>query len=265
MLTIIIVIYKTDKKKLQSILDKIDINTPIIFVINSLNYNLDDLTISQKYILLNCKNNGNGAAINLALKRVKTEYSMYLDVDISLEKDFFYQITNAAKEIKDFAILVPNHGDINLKNDILEKYDGEASVIFFNMSKLGKIGFFDENYFLYYEETDLFLRCRHVNEKVFFLPKIIIKHFRASSIIDKTNRLKHLRSWHYMWSMFYFYRKNFNYLYALKKTYKLLFYDILKLIFFIICCNSKNVKLRFYRIWGLISSMTSKKSFLRPN
>ena len=66
MLTIIIVIYKTDKKKLQSILNKIDINTPIIFVVNSLNYNFDDLTISQKYVLLNCKNNGNGAAINLA-------------------------------------------------------------------------------------------------------------------------------------------------------------------------------------------------------
>lgn len=265
MLTIIIVIYKTDKKKLQSILDKIDINTPIIFVVNSLNYNFDGLTISQKYVLLKCKNNGNGVAINLALKKVKTEYSIYLDVDIFLEKNFFYKITNIAKKIKDFAILVPNHGNINSKFFFLEKYDGEAAVIFFNMSKLDKIGFFDENYFLYYEETDLFLRCRNVNEKVYFLPKVIIKHFRASSIIDKTNKLKYLRSWHYMWSMFYFYRKNFNYYYALKKTYKFLFYDILKLIFFIICCNSKNIKLRFYRIWGLISSMMFKKSFLRPN
>ena len=202
MVSIIIVIYKTNKKKLQLVLDKIDKDFPIIFVVNSANYNFDDLSISQKYTLLNCKNDGNGAAINLSLKEVKTKYSIYLDLDILLGKNFFDKMINAANKIKDFAILVPNHGNINSKNDILEKYDGEASVIFFNMSKLNKIGYFDENFFLYYEEADLLSRCRYVNEKVYFLPKITIEHFRASSIIDETHRLKNLRSWHYMWSMF---------------------------------------------------------------
>jgi hypothetical protein len=151
MLTIIIVIYKTDKKKLQSISDKIDMNTHRNLGVNSLTYNFDGLSMSQNYGLLKGKNNGNGVPIKLALKKVKTEYSIYLDVDIFLEKNFFYKITNIAKKIKDFAILVPNHGNINSKFFFLEKYDGEAAVIFFNMSKLDKIGFFDENYFLYYE------------------------------------------------------------------------------------------------------------------
>ena len=264
MITIIIVIYNTDKKKLKLVLNKIHNDIPIIFVINSHNYNFDDLQISQKYTLLNCRNEGNGAAINLALKEVKTKFSIYMDIDIFFEENFFNQIIDIANKISDFAILVPNHGNINSDNDIVEKYDGESAVMFFNMSKLDRIGYFDENFFLYYEEADLLSRCRHVNEKVYFLTKIKIEHFRATSIIDETNTLQNLRSWHYMWSMFYFYKKNFNYLYAIKKTYKLLFYDVVKLVLSIVCFNSKSIKSRYYRIWGLISSMVLKKSFLRP-
>ena len=265
MLSIIIVIFKTDKQKLQLVLDKINKNLPIIFIVNDPNYNFDGLIILQKHTFLKSENDGNGAAINLALKTIKTEYAIYLDIDIFFELNFFEEMINAANIIRDFSILVPNHGNLNSKNDILEKYDGEASVIFFNMSKLEKIGHFDQNFFLYYEETDLLLRCKNINEKVYFLPKIRIKHFRASSIVDETNEIHNLRSWHYMWSMFYFYRKNYSYFYALKKTYKLLFYDFIKLILFIVCFNSKSFVTRYYRIWGLVSSMLFMRSFLRPN
>ena len=100
MLTFIFVLYKSDKKKLKSILNKISKNHQIIFIINSENYNLNDLNIIHKHKILITKNNGNGAAINLGLKNVKTKYALYMDVDISFEKDFFDKMIDYVKKIQ---------------------------------------------------------------------------------------------------------------------------------------------------------------------
>jgi len=56
-----------------------------------------------------------------------------------------------------------------------------------------------------------------------------IFHKKSSSIETENdyqkNRLNYLRQWHYMWSKFYFYKKNFNTVYALLKTLILLLKD----------------------------------------
>ena len=56
--------------------------------------------------------------------------------------------------------MVPNHGNINSKKKLVEKFNDEAAVMLFNKKILQTIDFFDENYFLYFEEKDLFLRCK---------------------------------------------------------------------------------------------------------
>ena len=81
---------------------------------------------------------------------------------------------------------------------------------------------------------------------------------------NETSAISNLRSWHYMWSMFYFYKKNFSYTYALKKTYILLIKDFIILLSSMLTFDFKNIKLRFYRLYGLVSSMICLKSFLRP-
>jgi hypothetical protein len=96
--------------------------------------------------------------------------------------------------------------------------------------------------------------------------KLKINHTRSSSIskkIDIDNKLLYLRQWHYMWSMFYYYKKNFNYLYAIKKTIFFMIADILKLIYFLIKFNKKNLLVRFNRIYGLLSSYLLLKSYKR--
>tara|TARA_B100001758_G_C18158962_1_gene478085 strand:+ start:71 stop:265 length:195 start_codon:yes stop_codon:yes gene_type:complete len=64
--------------------------------------------------------------------------------------------------------------------------------------------------------------------------------------------------------MFYFYKKNYNYFEALKKVSKFIIKDILMLLFYLIILDKKNYKKRFYRLFGVISSMIGLKSFLRP-
>lgn len=63
--------------------------------------------------------------------------------------------------------------------------------------------------------------------------------------------------------MFYFYKKNYDFFTALNRSFGFLIKDSLMLIFFIISLNFKKSTNRFYRLYGLISSILGLKSFLR--
>ena len=73
-----------------------------------------------------------------------------------------------------------------------------------------------KTFFLYFEEIDILLRSKREKIATYLLPFLKIKHIRSSSI-KKNIKIDLMRAWHYMWSMFYFYKKNFTYLFALKK------------------------------------------------
>ena len=264
MITIILVIFRTDPLKLNKIIKKINDNYKIIIVDNSSNYNFSKINISHKTSIIRSENVGNGAAINKALKKCETRFAMYMDIDIDIDNNFLVRFIDTLKKIQEFGILVPNHGNFKITDSVFEFYKGEASVMLYDIENLKKINFFDENFFLYYEEMDLLHRCKINNIKCYLIPYLIIKHHRASSIENEGNDLKCLRIWHYMWSMFYFYKKNFGYISALKKTSKFLIKDLIVLLISIFFFDFKKMKLRFFRLYGLISSILGLKSFLRP-
>ena len=264
MLSIIIVAYKPELKQLMHILSLINKKIDVVLVNNSENSNLNKRKFENNIKIINSKNNGNGSAINLGLKNIKTKYAMYLDIDVEFKEDFIENILNTANQIKDFGILIPNHGNLKSNDSKIEKYEGEGSVMLFNLEVLKKRNLFDEGYFLYFEEQDLFYSCKKNNIKVFFLPKIQIKHLRASSVSYKDKDLSYLRSWHYTWSMFFFYKKNFNYVTAIRKTFLIFIKDLFMVIFYLIFLNKKSLKIRFFRLYGLASSILCFKSFLRP-
>ena len=81
MVTIIIVIHKTDPNKLKYILNKIKDHHKIIFVVNSENYDFKDISLKKNYQIINSENKGNGAAINLAFSQV-IQTIQYVDTDV---------------------------------------------------------------------------------------------------------------------------------------------------------------------------------------
>jgi len=262
MVTIIIVIYKSDKKKLLKILNKFNNKFNIILVDNSNNYDFSGVKITKKIKIIRSHNAGNGAGINIGLKKCKTKFAIYTDIDVDFKNSVLNNLLSYAKKIKDFSVLVPNHGNLISKSELIKKFSGEGSMMLFNVNKIKKLGFFDEKFFLYFEEADLFLRIKRSNQNVYFTPKIKIIHNRASSITSF--KLENLRAWHYMWSMFYFYRKNFGFFNALSKTYLFLIKDFIMLFKLLFEMDIQNVKIRFYRLFGLMSSIIGFKSFLRP-
>ena len=264
MLTIILVVYKTEKRKLKFILKKIGKKYPIIIIDNSKNYNFSSLAISKKTKIIRSNNNGNGAGINLGLKNCKTNYALYTDLDVIFKNDFIKKFYEFSLKYQKFAVMVPNHGNINSKKKLVEEFNYEAAVMLFNKKILKTIGFFDENYFLYFEEKDLFLRCKKKKLKVFYAPSFKIKHNRASSILDDNEKIENLRNWHFMWSMFYYYKKNYNFLKAINMIYLLVIKDIFMTFFYLFSLNKKKLSYRFHRIYGFTSAILGFKSFKRP-
>ena len=264
MLTVILVVYKTDKKKLKYILKQIDKKYPIIIIDNSTNFDFLNLKISKKTKIIRSNNIGQGAGINLGLKHCKTNYAFNTDLDVTFKKNFIKEFYQFSKKNKDFAIMLPNHGNISSKKDLVEGYEQEGSVFLFNKKILKNIGFYDENFFLYFEEIDLFLRCKKNKLKVFFATNFKIKHNRASSISVNKEKIKNLRAWHYMWSMFYYYKKNYSFIDAINRIYILLIKDIIMMFVHLILINKKKFNFRFNRVYGAISSILGLKSFKRP-
>ena len=62
--------------------------------------------------------------------------------------------------------------------------------------------------------------------------------------------------------MFYYYRKNFGFFVFVKHSNILK--DLLMLIFYFLLFDNIKLKIRFYRIFGIITSMLGLRSFLRP-
>ena len=138
----------------------------------------------------------------------------------------------------------------------------------FNLEKFNDRNLFDENFFLFFEETDLCRRTKLLGQNIYSSKSLLIDHFgeKGSFASDVNNKLSYikLRNWHLMWSSFYYYKKNNNYMFAFKKSLGTLVRSFFKTIFYSIIFNKTEKTKYYYRFLGLYNSMIGKKSWYRP-
>lgn len=132
----------------------------------------------------------------------------------------------------------------------------------FNLEKIKNKILFDEKYFLYFEETDFFYNCLKKNLNVYFIPEVVFSHNQGTSS-EESIEINYLRKWHYSWSQFYFYKKNFGFFYSLYKCLPFFFKDIIMMFVYFLKFDFKLLKLRYYRISGFINSLIGLKSWKR--
>jgi len=72
-------------------------------------------------------------------------------------------------------------------------------------SVIEKVGMMDENYFLYYEETDWNIRIRKADYKIVYNPKSVIYHKVSASIKKQSD----IMTYYYDRNVYYFIMKNF--------------------------------------------------------
>ena len=132
------------------------------------------------------------------------------------------------------------------------------------MSKFNNI-FFDEKYFLYFEEIDLCKSIKKKNGKIYLDKSIKIIHKGASSVDGISEiELEKNRNWHWMWSTFYYHKKYRGFIFALIIVFPKLLSSFIKTVIYFLTFNKKKKDIYFCRLSGLLNSILGKKSWYRP-
>jgi len=270
-ISIVIVTFKSEdiiSKCLKSIPNDIK----VIIVENSKNEKFKK-DLENKYKNVDCiltgNNRGYAAANNIGLNIVKTKYALVLNPDCILGHEAINNFFITANKVQDFHLIGPAQDQmINIdfkNNDFIQVENLKGFAIFFNMSKFSN-KFFDENYFLYFEEIDLCKYVKKNNGKIYLDKNIIIKHVGGSSV-KKLNiiELEKNRNWHWMWSTFYFHKKHKGFLLALIIILPKLISSFFKIIIYMLILNKEKHSIYVCRLSGIFNSIVGKKSWYRPS
>ena len=276
-ITVVLISYKSEKKVLDFIRKKPK-HIKTIVIENSNNQNLKK-KIEKKYnnILVYIRENqGISSSLNYAVKKIKTEYFLQISPDIKFNFENLNYFYNEAKNLNNkFSALGPrflnvstkSHKQIDPKLSIGSIKAIHGSCMFINKKKYIEIDGFDENFFLYWEEIDYCKRGINKNLKCYQINKIKVKAEGRTVVINdliKKKNLSNLLSWHFIWSKFYFYKKNYGISLSIVIFLPLLIRTLFKIVLFKIMNDKEKLEKYKYRLKGLLCSIIDKKSYLRP-
>ncbi|QAU35524.1 glycosyltransferase family 2 protein [Janthinobacterium sp. 17J80-10] len=175
-------------------------------------------------VLRNERNLGFGAANNLALRRVTTSHALLLNPDCLPSDEFLRGLLAAAGAFPEAAIIAPHlirrGGEVELSYrwpGKLWRSQGPAAegpccvgfvcgaAMLFNMAVMREIGFFDEGFFLYYEDEDLCQRVFDSRKAIVLVPGISVTHLSRSSVRGNSPlRAEFYRGYHHAQSKLIF-------------------------------------------------------------
>ena len=292
-LTVIIVTYLTQKQILTDCLKSISKDIKVKIIENSSSFEFKDEIIQDfSNVEIHCtgENLGYGKGNNYGIKNSKTDYVLILNPDLICDENFFYNLNKILETNNDFAIVgcqsindkifMPAGFFDNTKNtEFKEKFKlnklsnfekvewvtGCSMLI--NLKKFKNEEIFDKNFFLYFEEFDLCKQVIKRGEKIFTSRDLRIHHYGFQSSLGKNQenkkRANRIREWHWMWSSFYFYKKNYGYMNAIYKMSGKFFRSFFKITYYAITFQKEKKEKYIHRFLGMFNSLIGKPSYFR--
>ena len=285
-ITIVIISYNSFDL-VKNYIKKLSKKIPILVIENSRDKNLKNY-LEKNYqnvkVLIPKKNLGYGAGLNLGIKESKTKFVYCSTVDVVINNDNFFLLDKCKNTLINFGILAGTYRNQRIyrnyevkepkiiNKNLLKIGIKEVDVIFGSGFLLNKkilkekkiFKLFDENIFLYYEDIDASLKLRKHNLKLFVSNRIKFQNKDRRIInIDYDFKYKLSRNWHYCWSKFYFYKKNYSYIFALKKIIPNFVRAIKSLIINLIRINNSGISISIAQISGILNSIMLKSSSYR--
>lgn len=182
----------------------------------------DALLIQQAH------NAGFGAANNVALREVSTRFALLLNPDCILGEGVLSQLVEAGRHFPTAAIIAPCLTRPNGMTELSYRWPRKqwlsrgpeatgpccvgfvsGAAMLLNMDVMREIGFFDETFFLYYEDEDLCLRAFEKKRQIVVVPNVRLVHVSRGSVKGRSPlRSEFLRGFHHVQSKLVFEHKH---------------------------------------------------------
>jgi N-acetylglucosaminyl-diphospho-decaprenol L-rhamnosyltransferase len=180
-------------------------------------------------VIRNARNEGYGRANNAGVRAAETELVLIVNPDVVVQRGAVAALVDAARRYSDAEFFAPQivepSGRVFFQpRSLLAPYltnptgrtslpEGEACAPFFSgacflirRDLFLRLGGFDENIFLFYEDDDLCRRVADSGSALIYVPKAVVRHARGRSSTPKRGRIFKSR-WHQAWSRAYVSRK----------------------------------------------------------
>jgi GT2 family glycosyltransferase len=208
------------------------------------------IALPNATLIRNAKNLGFGAANNRALATVTTPYALLLNPDCLPTPAYLAGMLKAAENFPDAAIIAPHLIRRDGSPEVSYRWPAThwvskgpkaegpccvgfvcGAVMLLNMAVMKHIGFFDETFFLYYEDEDLCQRVFLANQQIVLVPEVEITHLSRGSVRGP-NPLKSefIRGYHHAQSKLVFEGKYFGASDAVRLRWKTLLLALLTLL-----------------------------------
>jgi GT2 family glycosyltransferase len=164
------------------------------------------------------QNEGFGRAVNRGILAAETEFVAMLNNDAAPDPDWLEKLLHAMDENPDISscackiVFYENPGEIDSAGDLYApwgmsfnrghnksdtgRYDKQclvfgpcAAAALYRKSLFYSVGLFDENFFAYYEDTDLNLRMLLAGKKCLYVPDARVRHHYSGSSSGKKSKL----------------------------------------------------------------------------
>ncbi len=180
------------------------------------------------HVLKHAENLGFGAANNRALAKVHTSFALLLNPDCEMTPNALSALIQFAQDMPDVAMLAPQIFKSSGQPDINYRWpnthwkssgagaEGPLCVGFvcgaamlLRMERFEEVGFFDETFFLYYEDDDLCLRLFNARLQIVVVPSVEALHRSRGSVKGKSPwRSEYTRGYHHAQSKLIFAQKH---------------------------------------------------------
>ena len=198
------------------------------------------------------KNLGLSKSSNFLLGKVNSRFLLFTQPDIIIDHKSIIDLIKIFEKDKNIIFVSPNISSKKKKPRIkkvsyVKKIN--AACMICDVKKLKKLGFFDENYFLYWEDIDLMRRVNKMNYKMITANKIYAKHSSSQSS-ENNLKTKFIRSSNFIYGELIYdlkYKKL-----RIVKIFRKIIQNMILFFFNIIRFDLKSIIINLSIIYGVI-------------